>query len=122
MASKTRWSPMPRLRNWCSTICCRANEKASSSGWLPILETLLLTLWQDLLLALANFDVEADYAVLVAGADHGNIAGKIVFDLNNLLRCGRHVGAVGQGKVIGNLLLDGDLRAANGGSFRTQTL
>jgi hypothetical protein len=60
-------------------------------------------------------EVEADYAVLIAGADDGKVAIDIVLALDDLLRTLRDIGGVGEGNVVGELLLDGDLRTAGGG-------
>src|SRR5438552_12057389 len=68
-----------------------------------------------LFLLAADADVEADDTVLVAGADHGNVPRKEVLPLNDLLRALRDIGAVGERDVVGELLLDGDLRTAGGG-------
>lgn len=68
-----------------------------------------------LLFAAANAHVEADYAVLIAIAHDGDAAIHIVLSLNNLLRALRNVGGVSEGDVVGELLLDGDLRSVADG-------
>src|SRR5579864_5527185 len=75
-----------------------------------------------LLLALADFDVEADYAVLVAGADDGDVAAHVVLALNDLLRSLRDVLAESQGEVVGDLLFDRDLGSTGGVGFGTEAL
>ena len=68
-----------------------------------------------LFLAPADLHVEADNTVLVAVADEGNAAIDIVLPLNDLLRTLRNIGGVREGEVVGELLLDGDLRAVADG-------
>src|ERR1019366_308555 len=76
-----------------------------------------------LFLALSNADIEAHHAVLIARAHHRNIAIDVVFALNDLLRTLRNVGAVSERDIIGELLLDGDLRTPRRGiGFRSQPL
>lgn len=77
---------------------------------------------RQLFFAAAYSNVEADYSVLVTDSDHGNIASDVVFHLDNLLRRLRHVGAVGQGQIVGNLLLDRDLRSTSRVGFSAQPL
>ena len=89
-------------------------SKASSAG---------LSRRVALFLPPADLHVEADDAVLVAVADEGNAAIEIVLPLDDLLRTLRNVGGVREGEVIGELLLDGDLRAgADGIGFGGQSL
>src|ERR1700749_666299 len=68
-----------------------------------------------LFLALANADIEADHAVLIARAHHRNVAVDVVFALDDLLRTLRNIGAVSERNVVRKLLLDGYLRAARRG-------
>src|SRR5215472_4501973 len=76
-----------------------------------------------LFLAASQFHVEADYPVLVTSTHNRKIAVDIVLGLNNLLRALRYVGAVGQREVVGELLLNRDLRTAGRGvGLRRQTL
>src|SRR5258708_38094246 len=69
---------------------------------------------RSLFLPAADADVEADYAVLIAGANHRNATREKIFALDDLLRTLGNIGAVGERDVVGELLLDGDLRAARG--------
>src|SRR5258708_29269021 len=69
---------------------------------------------RSLFLLAADADVEADYAVLIAGANHRNATREKIFALDDLLRTLGNIGAVGERDVVGELLLDGDLRAARG--------
>jgi hypothetical protein len=79
-------------------------------------------LW-NLLLALANSDLEADHAVVIAQRENRDIAGQVIFRLNDLLRGLRNVRGIGQGEVVLHLLLDGDGgRAGSRRSFRIQPL
>src|SRR6266852_1097214 len=111
MASRTRGSEMPRARSWELTMSCRAVvESGMGCGF-------------RLFLATADAQVEADNAVLVTGANDGNVAIEIVLPLNNLLRTLRNIGGVGERYVVGEALLDGDLGAAGSGiSFGAQSL
>src|SRR5579864_7937008 len=68
-----------------------------------------------LFLALPHADIEADHSVLIARAHHGDIAIEVILALNDLLRTLRDVRAVSKRKVVGELLLDSDLRASGGG-------
>ena len=68
-------------------------------------------------LAAADSHIEADDAVLVARADDRNVAIDIVLSLDDLLRTLRNIGGVGEGEVVGELLLDGNLRAGPMGLF-----
>src|SRR5579864_8333429 len=123
MASSTRSSLMPRARSWVSTIRWRrftnaavsSEEFMQSPGMCPVSPRLFL--------ALPYADIEADHSVLIARAHHGDIAIEIIFALNDLLRTLRDVCAVGQRKIVGELLLDGHLRAPRGRiGFRGQPL
>src|SRR5579872_6251671 len=111
---------MPRARNCDSTMRSCRREKAAVSPEEFMGKNLFQTI---LFLALSNADIKADYAVLIARAHHRNITIHVVFALNDLLRTLRDVGAVGERKVIGELLFDGDLRASRCGiGFRSQPL
>src|ERR1700736_5535698 len=68
-----------------------------------------------LFLALSHADIEADHAVLIARAHHRNVALDVVLALNNLLRTLRDVGAVSERNIIGELLLNRNLRAPRRG-------
>src|ERR1035437_9589896 len=123
MASSTRSSLTPRARSWESTMLSRKFENVvvspeavmRSFGNLPVRTILFL--------ALSNADIEAHHAVLIARAHHRNIAIDVVFALNDLLRTLRNVGAVSERDIIGELLLDGDLRTPRRGiGFRSQPL
>lgn len=57
---------------------------------------------------MAEKHIEADYAVLVADGDDGNVTRYVVFALYNLLRRLRDLGAVGERQIAGNLLLEGN--------------
>src|SRR5579885_2240323 len=61
--------------------------------------------------AFADFDVDAEGAVLVAEGDDGDVAVDVVFDLDDLLLGGGDIGFVGDGEIAGDLLLDGDAGA-----------
>ena len=77
----------------------------------------------ELLLLAADSNIEADYAVLVAGSDRRNVAREVILALNDLLRALRDIGAVSQRDVIGKLLLNGDLGSSGRGiGFRGQAL
>ena len=58
--------------------------------------------------ALFDFDVDAEGAVLVAQADDRDIAIHVVLHLNHLLLGRTHVGNIGDGEIVGDLLFDGD--------------
>lgn len=77
---------------------------------------------QGLFLALPDADVEADYTVLIANADDGNIPTDVVFHLDDLLRSLRNVGAVSEREIVGDLLLDGHLRSADGSGLSAKSL
>ena len=71
----------------------------------------------------SNADIEADHSVLIACAHDRDIGIDIVLALNNLLRTLGDVGAVGKSNVVGELLLDGDLRSSRRGiGLRSQAL
>src|SRR5512146_2537340 len=57
---------------------------------------------------MANTNVETDHAVLVAQCNQRNITRQVVLGLNDLLLGLGDVGDVGEGKGVGDLLLDGD--------------
>jgi hypothetical protein len=59
--------------------------------------------------------VEADNTVLVARAYDRKVAIEIVLALDDLLRALRDIGGIGEGDVIGEFLLDGDLWAVTDG-------
>src|ERR1035438_9213305 len=116
MASSTRSSFTPRARSWASTMCARklANKELLPEKSIQIFGN-LFPARVILFLAAPNADIETDHAVLIARAHNRNIAVDVILALNNLLRTLRNVGAVGESNVIGELLLDGDLRAPRRG-------
>ena len=67
-----------------------------------------------LFLTASHADIETDHAILIARAHNRDIAIDIVFALDDLLRALRHVGAVTERNIVGELLLDGDLRSPRG--------
>lgn len=67
-----------------------------------------------LFLAPTDAHIEADHAILVSRADHRDIAREIVLSPDDLLRTLRDIGAIAEREVVGELLLDGDLRSASG--------
>src|ERR1700675_1414243 len=75
-----------------------------------------------LFLTLTNFYVKADHAVLISRANDGYVLADVVLALNDLLGRLRHVLAVGQREVVGDLLLDGHLRTAGGIGLGAQAL
>src|SRR6201993_4428288 len=75
-----------------------------------------------LFFSLADDQVEANHAVLVAGADYRDVLAGVVLALINLLGGLRNILAVGQREVVNNLLLDGDLRAPGGVGFGVKAL
>src|SRR5580693_9092329 len=62
---------------------------------------------RDLLLALAEPDLEAHHSVVIAKTDDRNILANVVDTLNDLLGSLVHVGGIGEGQVVPNLLLNG---------------
>src|ERR1700678_2013431 len=72
---------------------------------------------------MADAQVEADDAVLIAGTNDGKVAIEIILALNNLLRALRDVGGIGYGYVVSKFLLDTDLRpVADGVGFAGKSL
>jgi len=77
----------------------------------------------NLLLSLADSDVEADYPVLITHRHDRDIAGQVVLDLDNLLRSLGDVSGVGKGQVVLYLLLYGHRRTRlRGRRFSGQAL
>src|SRR5579863_4733424 len=71
----------------------------------------------------ADAHVKADHAVLVPRSYRRKIPREVILALDDLLVALRHIRAVGKRNVIGELLLDGDLRTARRGiGFRGQAL
>ena len=68
-----------------------------------------------LFLAAAHPQVKADHSVLISRADRRNAAIEIIFPLNDLLRTLGNIGGVGERNVVGELLLDRNLRAGADG-------
>src|SRR6266478_7085414 len=66
--------------------------------------------------------VETDHSVLVAQRHDRNVPGYVVLHLDDLLVRNGNVGAVGQGEIARDLLLDCDLRTANHVGFTGQSL
>src|ERR1700757_4800617 len=76
-----------------------------------------------LFLAAPDTHIEADHAVLIARAHNRNAPVDEILAFNNLFRALRDVGAVGESKVVCELLLDRDLRPARRGvGFGGQSL
>jgi len=69
-----------------------------------------------------QLEVETDHSVPVAQGYDGDVAGDIVFGLDDLLVRNFSVGAVSQGDVVRHLLFDGDLRSAHHGGVAGQAL
>src|SRR5215831_6855866 len=108
---------MPRSRSCELTIWWRCCAKYSDSPD-PNMHVEYASLFP-----LANSHIKTDYSVLVANAYDRNVAGDVVFHLDDLLGRLGNVGAVREREVVGYLLFDSHCRASLGGcSFSAQAL
>src|SRR5580692_232982 len=106
---------MARQRATCSESKSGGAEGAPVTGLGASAEEVIST---SLLETLSENHVHAEGSIFVAQGDDGNIGAQQVFDLDDLLLGGGHIGDVGDREVGGKTLLDGDARGAvlRGGS------